>query len=179
MRMRSRTFLLVAMAMVPSLATAQRAARTQAPAWALITRTTELAWYVDTARIATAGPVTTVWLRYDYPRPEPVPSNPAKHFSRVEVQTGLDCTARRATDLVFRALNAPGTRLVAEDPSVRGRTRAFAQHPLGQMFGITCNVLEARRRGQLRQMLRTLQRAPVPGRIGAADDRRRPLAPAA
>ncbi|HET7459605.1 MAG TPA: surface-adhesin E family protein [Longimicrobium sp.] len=167
----------MAAVITPSMAGAQRA--TRAPAWALITRTSELAWYVDTARIATAGPVTNVWLRYDYPAPQPVPSNPARHFSRVEIRTGLDCAARRATDLDFRALNAPGTRLVAEDPSVRGRTRTFALHPLGQMFGTTCDILEARRRGQLREMLQTLQRAPVPGRIGAAPAGRPSGAPAA
>jgi hypothetical protein len=170
--MRTKTFLLLVMGMMlaPSPAAAQRAART--PAWALINRTAELAWYVDTARIATAGAATTVWLRYDYPRPQPVPSDPSRQFSRVEIKEGLDCAAERVTDLVFHALNAPGTRIVADDPAVRGRTRTFARHPLGQAFGITCQILEARRRGILRQMIQTLQRAPVPGRIGAADDRR-------
>jgi len=168
--MRTKTFLILAVGMMlaPLPAVAQRAA----PAWTLIARTRELAWFVDTARIAAAGPATTVWLRFDYPQPQPVPSDPSRHFSRVETQTALDCAGQRATDLVFRTFDATGDRLVADDPTVRGHMRSFERHPLGQLFVITCQVLEARRRGQLRQMIQALQRAPVPGRIGAADNRR-------
>ncbi len=178
--MRIPRFLLLtlALAVTPRLAAAQARTQTAArPAWAMITRTTELTWYVDTARIATAGRAATVWLRYDYPRPEILAYDRTRQFSRIEMHERLDCAAGQAVDLKMRLFDATGTRLVAE-PSVGIGARTFARHPLGRLLAITCNVLEARRRGGLRQMIETLQRAPVPGRIGRADRDRSASPPA-
>jgi hypothetical protein len=88
----------------------------------------------------------------------------SKRFSRIEMRERLDCAAGTVVDLHMRLLDAAGTRLVAE-PSVGIGTRTLAQHPLGGLMRVTCNVLEARRRGRLGEMIQTLQRAPVPGRI--------------
>jgi hypothetical protein len=164
--MRCKTFLL-AMLMVPGVAAAQGRPRADTPAWAMIRGSRPFTWYVDTARIAPSAHTTDVWVRYDHSPPERLPTNPPKWYSRVEMQERLDCDRGRVVDLHMRLLDARGSRVVA-DPPLGNATRTFGQHPMGTMMQITCNVLEARRRGVMRQMIQGLHREPVPGRFGPA-----------
>jgi hypothetical protein len=75
----------------------------------------------------------------------------------------VSCTAKQATTHQMRILDAHGRVLDSEElPPV---TKSFEQHGLGPgIFSVTCGLLAARARGQLRSALQRAQ-AYVEGRV--------------
>jgi hypothetical protein len=119
--------------------------------WKLISRTRDIAMWVDSARIDSTrtDKMIGVWLRFDYTKPIPVPGNAKEVFSQTQVQIAIDCRAERVRNLVMQLFAPDGRAVAPESHDFPATPVGFAVHPFGRgTFVGVCAWLRAPDRWQ-------------------------------
>jgi hypothetical protein len=148
--MRNVSFVLLALLLPASLATTACAAQDREAAagengWIPLGTAPGATVWLDASRVELSGTEHTVWLRFNYREPDPVPGEPGKQFWGIRSQHRLGCAARTVTDLQMFLLDREGKQL-EDEPLEGGRWKTFADHPFGtDVFPMACQWLQRNR----------------------------------
>lgn len=141
------TLLATILAALPISACAAQDAAPADGSWMPLGRGPGALVLLDTSRIGREGTARLVWLRFDSQQPSPVPGQPGKTYTRMEVRQRIDCATRKVRDLAM-VLKDSTDAVVNEtlDPATRWNT--FDTHPLGSTvlptLCLRLRMLEAR-----------------------------------